>query len=272
MVESSPFQSAIYEGRVVHRRLEPHRHEFEHRLFMVYLDLDELDRVFARRLLWSTRRPNLAWFRRADFFGDPDQPLAVSVRAHVRRTTGRHLRGPIRVLTHLRYFGYVMNPVTFYYCFAPGGAELECILAHVHNTPWGESHAYVLDRADSRTAGAGLRHRFGKAFHVSPFMDMEQMYQWQFSRPGETLAVHMSNTDARPGKDLESRTPLFDASLSLERRPMTGSTLARVLMRYPFMTAQVIVGIYWQAFRLWRRRTPFFPHPKHRPHPLESLS
>ena len=133
-------KSAIYSGFVRHARHEPRRHRFSYRIFMMYLDLAELDHVFDRRWLWSARRPALAWFRRSDYLGSASVPLDEAVRSEAERLTGRRPSGPIRVLTHLRYFGYVQNPVTFYYCFAPDGDVVETILSEITNTPWGERH------------------------------------------------------------------------------------------------------------------------------------
>jgi DUF1365 family protein len=93
-----------------------------------------------------------------------------------------------------------------------------------------------------------------KVFHVSPFMPMDVDYDWRFSTPGGTLAVHMRSR--RHGLDV------FDATLVLRRRPITGASLARVLVRYPAMTARVVAGIYWQALRLWMKGAPFHPHPR----------
>ncbi|NIW24991.1 MAG: DUF1365 family protein, partial [Gammaproteobacteria bacterium] len=76
----SAMNSAIYEGRVRHRRFSPAAHAFAYRLFMVYLDLSELDAVFSTRWLWSTNRRALARFRRMDHFGDPNVPLDQAVR------------------------------------------------------------------------------------------------------------------------------------------------------------------------------------------------
>lgn len=245
--------SAVYTGRVRHRRYAPRPHTFEYRVFMMYLDLDELPTLFAGHRLWGYERRAVAAFHRADYLGDPGVPLADAVRRLVAERSGRAPSGPIRLLTHLRYAGYSFNPVSFYYCFDQTGHEVESIVAEVTNTPWRERHAYVLD-GRRNLAGAGKQHhRFGKAFHVSPFIGMDCEYDWRFSTPGSGLAVHMEN-HTETGK-------LFDATLTLHRREISTAALARTLLAYPLMTAKVSAAIHWQAARLWLKRTPVFAHP-----------
>ena len=245
--------SCIYEGSIRHRRLAPTRNAFRYSLFMLYLDLDELPRVFDGRWFWSARRPALAWFRRADYLGDPSVRLDGAVRDLVRQRTGRRPAGPIRLLTQLRLFGLVMNPVSFYYCFDETGEHVETIVAEITNTPWGERHSYVLDGGGPHGPRAMRRFRFPKEFHVSPFMPMDQQYDWRFSAPGDRLVVHMEN--------LERHRKRFDATLALKRQPLNGRALASALARHPWMTAKIAAGIYWQALRLAVKRTPFHPHP-----------
>ena len=251
--------SCIYEGLLRHRRFSPARVSFRYSLFMMYLDLDELPSLFKNRWLWSGARFNLAWFRRRDHLGDPGVPLARAVRDLVRRQSGARPEGPIRLLTHLRYFGYCFNPVSFYFCYDRAGASVDTIVAEVHNTPWGERHAYVLGPDMNEGGGARKRYRFDKAFHVSPFMSMDARYDWRFSEPGPRLAVHMDNWNGA-GK-------FFDATMSLERREITTPALARVLLRYPLMTGQVIAGIHWQALRLWLSHCPIYTHPRKKTRP-----
>lgn len=244
--------SALYEGTVHHARFAPVPHRFQYRIVLAYLDLAELETVFAGRWLWSTRRPNLVWFRRADFLGPAERSLDEAVRSLVQSRLGTRPTGPIRMLTQLRTLGYVFNPVTFYYCYEPDGATLHSFVAEITNTPWGERHAYVLPAREA------LRWSFAKEFHVSPFFGMEQTYRWSITAPGETLEVQMSNE--------EHGKRVFHAELTLARQPIRTSTLLRALVLYPWMPARAHLAIYWQALRLALKRVPFFTHPKKR-HP-----
>jgi uncharacterized protein len=253
-------QSCLYFGRVRHRRhggtVDPVSHAFEYRLFMVCLDLGELDEVFRGRWLWSTRRPALAWFRRADHFGDPSGSLADAVRDLVEQRTGHRPAGPIRLLTHLRYFGHSFNPVSFFYCYDDSGTRLEAIVAEVSNTPWGERHCYVLPRSLARVRGPVQEFVLDKEFHVSPFMPLEMRYRWRFTDPGARLAVHLRNE--------QQGRHVFDATLELERLNISTGALAGVLLRFPFITMKVVLLIYWQALRLKLRGATFHTHPAKR--------
>ncbi len=242
--------SAIYEGTIRHRRHAVREHEFRHRLALLYLDLRELDGVLDGRLL--ARRPGLVRFCRRDYLGDPGVALADCVRSEVLRQTGSAPTGPVRLLTQPRTFGHCFNPVSFYYCFTPK-EQLDAVVAEVTNTPWGERHAYVLRHTgDGRELSASL----AKALHVSPFMAMEQCYTIRACAPGPTLSVHIESR--------EHGRPVFDATLSLCRAPLTRRGMARVTMRYPAATLRVLMLIYGHALALKLRGVPVHPRPRER--------
>lgn len=228
---------------------------FRYRLFFMFLDLTELPKLFDSYRLWSYEKANVASFRRRDHFGDPQIPLDQAVSDLVRARLGRPPEGPIRLLTHLRYFGHCFNPASFYYCYNAADTEVETIVVEIHNTPWQERYCYVLGAEDNEhPVKHWRRHQFDKAFHVSPFIDMAIRYDWRFRVPGESLQVHMI--------DYQGGDKLFDASLALKRRIITRSSLNGMLLRYPLLTGKVITMIYWQALRLVPKRTPFFSHPE----------
>ena len=258
--------SRLYAGTIGHHRHEPAINSFRYQVFMLYLDLDELETVFKSRWLWSTKRINFAWFRRADYMGSPEQPLSDAVRELVDLETGSKPPGPIRLLTNLRYLFYKSNPVSFYYCFEADGKTLHSVVAEVTNTPWGERYCYVLgqqqrvqcngEHCDTLDAGnqQGEYHCFqtAKKFTVSPFMTLDMDYWFKYSLPSEHLQVVMQNR--RQGKKL------FDVELSLQGYPINSANLAKQLLKIPLMTTKVTAAIYWQALKIWLKGVPFLGH------------
>jgi DUF1365 family protein len=230
--------------------------QFTYKVFMLYLDLDELDTVFNKFWLWSTRRANFAWFKREDHLGDKSQPLAESVRGLVYERTGKRPEGPIRLLTNLRYFFYKSNPVSFYYCYQPDGQTIQAIVAEVTNTPWGEMYCYVLTDNEKLLSDSNeqnhLYFKTSKAFTVSPFMPLDMEYKFEFSQPDEDCIVKMENH--RKG------TKIFDVALSLKAQPINSKALAKQLIKIPLMSVKVTAGIYWQALKIWIKGVPFLGH------------
>lgn len=246
-------RSALYSGRVHHERRGSKRHAFGYRMHLMHLDLEELPLVFEGRWFWSSGSRNLVQFRRSDYLGPLDRPLREAVLDRVEEQLGHRPTGRVGILTQLRTFGYLFNPVTFYFCRSAEGAP-EAIVAEITNTPWGERHAYVLDARGMR--GERLVFRFTKEFHISPFHDMGQVYEWSFSMPGETLRVGMTS--------FENGRPVFTVDLACERRELTARTLALALVRSPLQPLRLHLAIYWQALRLYLKRTPTFVHPRKR--------
>ncbi|MCI0506972.1 MAG: DUF1365 domain-containing protein [Gammaproteobacteria bacterium] len=261
-------KSCIYTGQVRHRRFAPRIHEFSYRLFMMYVDLAELPSLFDKHWFWSGKKFALAWFRREDHYGKPGVKLDESIRQLVQKETGNRPRGPIRLLTHFRYFGYCFNPVSFYYCFDETDNRVETIVAEVNNTPWRDQYCYVLTEKRNQGTRRNKRYRFGKDFHVSPFMDMNIDYDWRFIQPDERLSVHMENLQMKNGISRK----IFDATMTMKRQPITAMNLAKTLAMYPFMTAKVTAAIYYQALKLWLKKIPFYPHPGYKADNLTNQS
>lgn len=244
-------ESAIYTGTLRHRRHSPKRHEFTFPLFMVLADIDRLHSLMSISQFSSYNRWNWACYHEGDHFGDPALPLRQRIAADAAMHGVDLPIGKIFLLTHLRYLGYNFSPVSFYYCCGESGA-CEAILAEVNNT-FGETQNYWLTPQNRISYGKGQRYRFDKTFHVSPFMPMQQQYDWTFTAPEDKLVVESMN--------FQKGELVFDSTLSMERREWTASELRRVLMGYPLLTARVILSIHYHAIRLFFKRVPVVTHP-----------
>lgn len=257
----SEFESAIYRGFVRHRRFTPAQHEFDYPLFMMLLKVDEIPRLAKQFWQFGTRVLNWARFRRNDYLGNANQPLSESVRDKMSELTGRprsEFTGDVYVLCHLRYFGLYFSPLNLY--FLKQDDQYPCMLAEVSNTPWNERHYYFVDLDSPQP--------HDKAFHVSPFNPLNQKYHWRVTPPrsdAERCLVHIESWQESGQSPVEKdEVKIFDATLSLQRVTLNQSELNRVLIRTPIQTASIVAGIYWQAFKLFRKKVPFYSHPDKR--------
>ncbi len=254
-------------GRVSHSRLVPRTHAFAYRLFMLRFDLADVPRLDRALLLFGMRWWKPVRFEVGDFLavprasGSPEARVGA-LRAAVLATLVEHgvtdPIGRIELVAHGRIFGYVFNPVSFFLCYGPahdGGADGEpvAVIADVHNT-FGERHAYVLPAA--RAVGPGC-WRAKKVFHVSPFFTLDGTYRF-------ALSFAEGAADVRIDLHRDGQA-VFVSRLQLARQPLSDGGLARVLARFPFMTARVIAAIHWEALRLWRKGLSYHPKPDYDP-------
>lgn len=242
-------ESCIYEGWVRHRRFSPKAHEFRYKLFMMYLDLDKLDEVLNLSAFWSKKRCAPARFSRKDFLGDTGLSIKEAVVQLVNKTTQANFSGRVFMLSNLRYFGYLMNPLSVYYCFDEQN-RLQYIVAEVTNTPWRERHAYVL-KCDPEKQKQKIR--FDKQFHVSPLNEMAMQYYWRSSTPDTNMSIHLENW--------QSDNKVMDATLALRASAISRERLNALLWRFPWMSAKTILAIYWEAAKIWLKGVPYVSHP-----------
>lgn len=247
------FKSAVFRGWVRHRRFSPREHSFQYNVFMMYVDLDELDDLLATSWYWKKSGFGLAKFKRNDYFGNPDIPLKKAVLERLAEE-GIEATGAVRMITNFRYFGFIINPITVYYCFDKA-ENLQALLVEVTNTPWGDRHHYVLNCDPAKQT---LRTKFKKELHVSPFHPMDMYYSWLSNTPKTHLSIHMQNHQKYEDKDV----CVFDATIRLQREEITQYKLTKLILQYPLMTLKVFTGIYWQAARLFIKKVPFYDNPK----------
>lgn len=248
-------RSALYEGTLLHVRTQPTRNEFRYPVCFYGLDLDELPELDRRLTLFGYNRPNVLSFRDSDHLGDPDRPVKENVLAFLAGHGIDLTGGRVMLITNLRLFGYVFNPISYFHCYAADGA-LAAIVAEVSNT-FGERHSYLLTAANRVQDGTRQVYEHRKVMHVSPFFGLDQTYRFTFSGSAEVLraGVGIVENGQRP----------FWAELTGERRPLTNVRVARALLRYPLMSQQVTGLIHWQAVKLAVKKFPFHRKPRFTP-------
>lgn len=245
--------SALYVGEVVHRRVRTIGHRLRYRVFMLLLDLDEIEAVQPGLRLLSRGGLGLMSWRAADFGDRSGRPLRTQVEAHLMAAGVDIAGGPIRLLTMPRILGYGFNPISVYFCHRPDG-ELAALLYEVTNT-FNERHSYLVAAPSPPPVGEGhpakrggggqtdkvVRQTAEKTFFVSPFMDMGLTYDFTVRPPGEAVSVVVA---VRRGD-----TPILTASFAGRRRPLTDAALLRAFVTHPLLTWKVMAGIHWEAVK-----------------------
>lgn len=239
--------SALYIGRVGHRRHRPRAHRLDYRVFSLLLDLDELPNLGRRLRLFAHNGPGLFSLLDRDHGPGDGSPLTPYIRSLLARADVYDADGPIRLLCYPRVLGYVFNPLSVYYCHRADGA-LRALVYEVNNT-FGERHSYVIP---AMVDGLRVRQTCRKAFYVSPFLPMDCTYHFRVGIPGERLSLAIHET--------HEGTPILDAWVTGERRPLTDAALLRAAFSIPLLTLKVLAGIHWEALKLWLKGAPLFRH------------
>ncbi|MDX1540433.1 MAG: DUF1365 domain-containing protein [Geminicoccaceae bacterium] len=244
-------RAGLYVGEVMHHRLRPFRHRFVYRIFTLLLDLDRLEGGENRLVLLGIERPAVLSFRRRDHGARDGSQLRPWVEQELRRAGIDWRPAQILLLALPRLFGYVFNPLSIYYCYRPDG-RLGAVLHEVKNT-FGGQRAYALAVDEHRLERAPVRQACAKDFYVSPFIEMDAAYRFKLSEPGDRLTVVIQE-DVAAG-------PQLVASMTLRRRPLSDRALLAALRRIPLLTFKVILGIHFEAFRLWLKGARLQPRP-----------
>ncbi len=244
--------SGFYEGTIRHHRYVPRPHQFDYSMYWTLLDLDRLEETFAKNRFWSINQWNLISFREKDFHKTGQYNNKISVIETIKEKYGEDFSGKVYLLSHLRYLGFNFNSVSFYFCIE--NDELKYIVSEITNTPWGERHPYVLKCKPEDTNNHLFE--FKKAFHISPFIEMQMDYRWNFIFSDDSLRIHMVVLKEN------SNQKIFDATFTADFIPFTQSNMTSKVFKRPFQPLKMVAGIYWQALKLWLKKVPFIEHPK----------
>lgn len=242
-------ESALYQGKVYHQRFKPTQHKFDYDIYLFWLKLTghELEELSNTLTHFSHVKKARTRFKREDYLGEKHVPLSQAVLEKMNALSDSEIaNGDIFMLGQLRMWGWYFSPVNFYYRRNQEGVYTH-LLAEVSNTPWNERHYYLVDLA--------LQQDTQKAFHVSPFNPMDMTYQWKITQPSHTLSLTMNCV--RDEKE-------FSAGIKLTKFNLDNVNLARAMKRIPSMTIKTVAGIYWQALKLFLKKTPLYTHPEKR--------
>ena len=238
------FNSCIYSGFVTHRRFKPKRHFFTYKIFSLLIDLKEIENLGKEIKFFSHNKFNILSFYDADHGPRDGSSLANWVKSTLAEAKINIGSGTIKLLCYPRFFGYVFNPLSIFYCYDEN-LQLKAILYEVKNT-FNEQHTYVFSASSSSNL---ILHKCDKKFYVSPFMEMKTFYNFRLMNPAKILNVFIKQGD-REGT-------LFTACQIGKKVEMNSKNLFFQFIKHPLMSFKVILAIHFEALRLWIKGVKF---------------
>ena len=234
----SLFNSCIYSGFVIHRRFKPKRHFFKYKTFSLLIDLQELENLEKKIKFFSYNKFNILSFYNIDHGARDGSSLNKWVKKILSKAKINIDGGSIKLLCFPRFFGYVFNPLSIFYCYGKHN-KLKAILYEVKNT-FNEQHTYVFRNKSSSNF---IQHKCNKKFYVSPFIEMKTFYNFRLINPGKILNVFIKQRDSKGG--------LLAACQPGKKLEMSSKNLFLQFIKHPLMSFKVIAAIHFEALSLW---------------------
>jgi DUF1365 family protein len=249
-------KAGFADGHVIHHRVKPKLHRFKYQMCWCVFDLDKLGDWFSHSKLWAHNSWSIFGLYDQDYVSDEKQSIKNKLQQFINSKTQQQFKGRILLFTHPRFLGYGFNSVNFYFCYQAheDGDLLSYIVTEINNTPWGEKFLYLHDCAEAKNIKGSLSFEFEKQFHISPFVQMEMNYRWDFSISAEQIAVKMWVK--------QQADTILTVVLDTKITPLMENNLNGFIFKKPFQPWKMSLGIYWQAFKLWCKRVTFYDHPK----------
>ena len=232
------FSSCIYSGVITHKRFKPKKHFFSYRAFSLLLDLSEIEYLEKKIKIFSYNKFNILSFYNVDHGPRDGSSLKKWVKKTLKKKNIKINGGVIKLLCFPRFFGYVFNPLSIFYCYDKN-FELKAVLYEVKNT-FNEQHTYIFR---TKTTSNLIQHQCKKKFYVSPFITMKAFYNFRLSKPKNNINILIKLADARG--------PLLIAHQVGKKIRLNSQSLMYQFLKHPLMSFKVIAAIHFEAFRLW---------------------
>ena len=230
--------SFIYNGHVIHKRFKPKKHFFKYKVFSLFIDLSEIEKIEKKIPFFSYNKINLISFFDKDHGGRDGSSLKNWVDKNLNLFGIDTSEIKIKLLCYPRILGYVFNPLSIFFVYSKN-SSLIAILYEVKNT-FGEQHTYVF-KVD--TNEKLIKNNCEKKFYVSPFMDLSSKYYFKILNPGNKLSIIIDQRD-QEGK-------LLYASQDGIRSELSSKNLIFSYFKHPLMTFKIIAAIHFEALKLW---------------------